>query len=74
MPLSPTDYRKTRYTHRRDTRANQPLASSVLNGTLYFVTDEGVTERSNGTTWETYSGSGSSSGDGYPAQLGHARI
>lgn len=39
----------------RDTRANQPLATSVPIGTLYFVTDEGVTERSDGTNWESYS-------------------
>ena len=38
----------------RDTRANQPLATAVDVGTLYYVTDESITERSNGTTWETY--------------------
>ena len=43
----------------RDTRANQPLATAVAPGTLYFVTDETVTERSNGTAWETYSGASS---------------
>lgn len=42
----------------RDTRAIQPLATVVSPGTLYFVTDELVTERSNGTTWESYSGTG----------------
>jgi len=60
MPLNPPQaYRKTAYTHRRDIRANQPLASDVLEGTLYFVTDEGIIERSNGVIWQTYSGSGS---------------
>lgn len=39
----------------RDTRANQPLATAVAAGTLYFVTGENVLERSNGTTWQTYS-------------------
>lgn len=59
MPLNPPQgYRKTAFTHRRGTRAAQPLATDVLNGTLYFVTDEGVLERSNGTIWESYGGSG----------------
>src|SRR5262245_13906985 len=44
--------------HRRDTRANQASATGLTIGTLYFVTDEGVTERWNGTTWEMYSGAG----------------
>lgn len=44
----------------RNTRANQPAASAVDVGTLYYVTDELVTERSNGTTWDSYSdGTGS---------------
>lgn len=43
---------------RRDTRALQPLASAVPEGTLYYVTDESVTERSNGTAWESYSDAG----------------
>ena len=37
-------------------RADQPAAASVAVGALYFVTDEGVVERNNGTTWDTYSG------------------
>lgn len=41
--------------NRRGTRAAQPLASAVDVGTLYFVTDEEVTERSNGLIWQTYS-------------------
>lgn len=45
----------------RDTRANQPAASSVAAGVLFCVTDEGhIVERSNGTTWETYSPSATS--------------
>ena len=39
----------------RDTRALQPTAGSVPSGTLYYVTDENKTERSNGTAWESYS-------------------
>lgn len=46
--------------HRRGPRASQAtLASPPLTvGTLYFVTDEGATERWNGTAWEPYSGTG----------------
>lgn len=56
MPLTPPQgYRKTRFTHRRDTRANQPAAADVLNGTLYYVTDEEVLERSNGAAWQAIS-------------------
>lgn len=39
----------------RSTRALQPAANTVPTGTLYFVTDETVIERSNGTAWETFS-------------------
>lgn len=41
------------------TRASQPAASGVPIGTLYYVTDEGVIERSDGASWDTYSSSGS---------------
>jgi hypothetical protein len=43
--------------HRRGTRAQQAtLAAPPLTvGTLYFVTDAGVTERWTGTAWESYS-------------------
>ena len=40
----------------RGTRASQPVATAVAPGTLYFVTDEGVTEQSDGTIWNSYSG------------------
>jgi hypothetical protein len=46
----------------RDTRANQPLATDVAPGTLYYVTDESVTERSSGVLWEDYSDGGGSAG------------
>ena len=41
-----------------DTRANQPAASTVADGTLYFVTDEGVLERADkdNNLWESYAG------------------
>jgi hypothetical protein len=42
----------------RDTRANQPAATAVADGTLYYVTDENVTERSNGSAWQDYSDAG----------------
>lgn len=38
----------------RGTRAAQPAANTVDVGVLYYVTDEGKTERSNGSVWETY--------------------
>lgn len=44
----------------RGTRASQPAANAVVIGTLYFVTDELVTERSNGSAWQTFSASASS--------------
>jgi hypothetical protein len=63
MPLfPPQDYRKTFYTHRRGTRANQPAATDVLPGTLYYVTDEGVTEWSDGSAWQTYTDTGGGGG------------
>lgn len=59
----------------RDTRANQPAATSVPVGTLYYVTDEETTERSNGTIWETYADAGgSSSGDGQAQLHGLMRL
>ena len=44
--------------HRRGTRADQASAPALTVGTLYFVTDEGVTERWDGAAWEVYSGAG----------------
>lgn len=38
----------------RGTRANQPTATKVYPGTLYYVTDENRIERSSGTAWELY--------------------
>lgn len=46
---------KTRSIIRRGTRAAQPIASDVQEGSLYFVTDEGVIERSTGSAWESFS-------------------
>lgn len=42
----------------RSTRALQPLASAVPEGTLYYVTDEAVTEQSRASAWVTYSDAG----------------
>ena len=39
----------------RGLAADRPLATDVAPGTLYFSTDLNKTERSDGTTWETYS-------------------
>jgi hypothetical protein len=45
-----TEYRKTRNTQMMGLRADQPLATDVIEGTIYFVTDELILERSNGAT------------------------
>ncbi len=42
----------------RGLRSAQPLATAVSAGTLYYVTDELVTERSSGSAWQTYSDAG----------------
>lgn len=47
---------------RRGTRASQPAATTTGEGVLYFVTDENIIERSNGTTWDSYSSPAGSSG------------
>ncbi len=39
----------------RSTRALQPLATTVPVGVLYYVTDETVLERSDGTNWQSFS-------------------
>lgn len=39
----------------RGTRSGQPVATAVPDGTLYYVTDEYVLERSNAVAWQTYS-------------------
>jgi len=36
----------------RGTRAAQAAATTVPVGSIYYVTDENKTERSNGTTWD----------------------
>lgn len=46
----------------RGTRADQPLATDVAEGTLYFVTDELVIEQSNEIIWESYGGGIGTSG------------
>lgn len=54
----------------RGLRADQPLATSVASGTLYYVTDEAVTERASDTSnsiggaWETYTDTGGGGGGG----------
>lgn len=44
----------------RGTRAAQPSASIVTEGSLYYVTDEAVVEQSRASAWVSYSGSGAS--------------
>jgi hypothetical protein len=47
-------FAKTRKILQQGTRAAQPAASAVQEGTLYYVTDELVIERSNLTTWDPW--------------------
>lgn len=55
MSLEPAgSYRKTRGIIRRGARASQPAANTVLEGTIYYVTDEDKLERSNGSSWQSY--------------------
>lgn len=49
---------------RRGTRANQPAASAVPVATIYHVTDERVTELSDGTSWQDISDGGTGGGSG----------
>lgn len=49
--------------NRRDTRANQPAATAVPIGTVYYVTDESALERSNGTTWDSIASAGAIAND-----------
>lgn len=42
----------------RGTRAAQPLATAVVIGTIYYVTDELKTERSSGAAWQDISDAG----------------
>lgn len=58
----------------RDTRANQPLASDVYAGTLYYVTDEAVTEQSDGAAWVTYTDAGAGTVTNSGALTDHALI
>jgi Collagen triple helix repeat (20 copies) len=52
------DYRKTAKTHRVGLAADKPNASDVLSGTLYYSSDTLTLERSNGSIWEAYAGTG----------------
>lgn len=42
----------------RGTRASQPVANTVAAGTLYFVTDESIIERSDASVWQSFSVTG----------------
>jgi len=55
MPLTPQKFRKVELIHRAGLASARPAAGDVLVGTLYFSTDNGVLERSDGTVWAAYS-------------------
>lgn len=42
----------------RGTSGARPLATAVAPGTLYYSTDTSTTDRSDGTTWDTYADGG----------------
>jgi hypothetical protein len=46
--------------------ASRPLATAVAKGTLYYSTDLGVTDQSDGTNWNTYTDGG---GGGAPVTI-----
>jgi hypothetical protein len=46
----------------RGLTADKPLATAVAPGTLYYSTNNFITERSNGTVWESYSDAGTGGG------------
>ena len=50
------------------------MATAVVIGTLYYVTDEYAWERSNGTIWQSVSSSGGVVGIGYVIDGGGATI
>jgi hypothetical protein len=50
----------------RGTRGSQPAATSAPAGSLYYVTDESIVERSNGSAWEAFSGVSSANSSLYP--------
>ena len=52
------------------TRADQPLATVIAEGSLYYVTDEQVIEQSNGTTWDSWTIAGTGGGSWIPAVTG----
>lgn len=50
-----SNHRKTRGIHLRGTRAIQPVYTAVLEGTLYYVSDESVLEIAGTAGWEDVS-------------------
>lgn len=54
----------------RGLRSAQPAASAVAAGVLYYVTDEGITEQSNGVAWLTHADRGVASGIVVPPWFG----
>lgn len=55
--------------HMRGTRAAQPAATTVSVGALYHVTNEGRTERSNGSAWESFTDTAASTFEAHEARI-----
>ena len=51
----------------------KPLATTVAPGTLYYSTDTATTERSDGSTWESYADGVSGGGGGSPHAATHSQ-
>lgn len=59
MSLSPPQsFRKVEKIHRMGLAVDKPDAEDVLTGTLYFSTDTLTLERSDGSVWTAYAGTG----------------
>jgi len=67
--MPPQNFRKVQSIHRIGLAADKPSANDVLEGTLYFSTDTLTLERSNGSAWHVYSGSGGSGGNPFDQSL-----
>ena len=52
----------------------KPLATAVAPGTLYFSSDLNVTERSNGTIWESYNDGAATLGQSFITQNAEASL
>lgn len=67
--VPPQGYLNIQYIHRRGLAAARPNAADVVVGTLYYSSDTGTLERSNGATWDLFATGGTSIISASAAQL-----